>query len=47
MVKRKETKMIEVTNGDEYKANLSCQAILWLLLHKEENTEFVIAHEAL
>ena len=37
--------MIEVTNGDEYKAELSPQAILWLLLHKDENTELVLEHE--
>ena len=37
--------MIERTSGDEYKAELSLQAILWLLLHKAENTELVITHE--
>lgn len=32
--------MIEVTSGDEYKAELSDEAILWFLLHTD-NIEIV------
>ena len=39
--------MIVVTSGDEYKVELPLQAILWLLLHKDPDTELKITHESI